>query len=59
VPFGGGIDSIVTVEEIRQRADDIALFVVSRPGDRFAAIERPAAVSGLPVIRAACDPGCP
>ena len=26
--------------------------MVSRPGDRFAAIERPAAVSGLPVIRA-------
>jgi hypothetical protein len=52
VPFGGGIDSIVTVEGIRARAGDIALFVVSRPGDRFAAIERPAAVSGLPVIRA-------
>ncbi len=53
VPFGGGIDSIVTVEGIRQRTADIALFVVSRPGDRFAAIERPAAVSGLPVLRAA------
>jgi hypothetical protein len=52
VPFGGGIDSIVTVEGVRERACDIALFVVSRPGDRFAAIERPAAVSGLPVIRA-------
>jgi hypothetical protein len=52
IPFGGGIDSIVTVEGVRQRAADIALFVVSRPGDRFAAIERPAAVSGLPVIRA-------
>jgi UDP-N-acetyl-alpha-D-muramoyl-L-alanyl-L-glutamate epimerase len=52
IPFGGGIDSIVTVEGVRQRTPDIALFVVSRPGDRFAAIERPAAVSGLPVIRA-------
>ena len=51
VPFGGGIDSIVTVEAVRKRAD-VALFVVSRPGDRFAAIERPAAVTGLPVIRA-------
>jgi UDP-N-acetyl-alpha-D-muramoyl-L-alanyl-L-glutamate epimerase len=51
VPFGGGIDSIVSVEHVRQQAD-VALFVVSRPGDRFAAIERPAAVSGLPVIRA-------
>jgi UDP-N-acetyl-alpha-D-muramoyl-L-alanyl-L-glutamate epimerase len=52
IPFGGGIDSIVTVEEVRKRAGDIALFVVSRPGDRFAAIERPAAVSGFPVVRA-------
>jgi len=51
VPFGGGIDSIVSVEHVRQRAD-VVLFVVSRPGDRFEAIERPAAVSGLPVIRA-------
>ena len=30
----------------------MALFVVSRPGDRFDAIERPAAVTGLPVARA-------
>jgi hypothetical protein len=52
IPFGGGIDSIVTVESVRERTPDIALFVVSRPGDRFAAIERPAAVSGLPVVRA-------
>src|ERR1700689_3820663 len=52
VPFGGGIDSIVTVEGVRQVAADVALFVVSRPGDRFAAIERPAEVSGLPVVRA-------
>jgi hypothetical protein len=51
VPFGGGIDSIVTVEQVRQRAD-VALFVASRPGDRFDAIEQPAAVTGLPVVRA-------
>jgi hypothetical protein len=51
IPFGGGIDSIVTVELVRPLAD-AALFVVSRPGDRFAAIERPAAVTGLPVARA-------
>ena len=51
VPFGGGIDSIVTTEMIRARAEP-ALFIVSRPGDRFDAIERPAAVTGLPVIRA-------
>jgi UDP-N-acetyl-alpha-D-muramoyl-L-alanyl-L-glutamate epimerase len=52
IPFGGGIDSIVTVEGVRKRTSDIALFVVNRPGDRFAAIEKPAAVCGLPVIRA-------
>jgi hypothetical protein len=52
VPFGGGIDSIVTVEGIRERTADIALFVANRPADRFAAIEQPAAVSGLPLIRA-------
>ena len=51
VPFGGGIDSIVTAEMIRERAEP-ALFIVSRPGDRFEAIERPAAVTGLPILRA-------
>ena len=51
VPFGGGIDSIVTVERVRRLADT-ALFVVSRPADRFNAIEQPAAVTGLPVVRA-------
>jgi hypothetical protein len=51
VPFGGGIDSIVTVELVRARAQP-ALFVVSRPGDFFQAIERPAAVTGLGVVRA-------
>jgi hypothetical protein len=52
IPFGGGIDSIVTVEEIRALAADCALFVVSKPGARFDAIEAPAAVAGLPVVRA-------
>ena len=51
IPFGGGIDSIVTVEQVRQQAD-VALFIVSRPADRFDAIEQPAAVTGLPVVRA-------
>jgi UDP-N-acetyl-alpha-D-muramoyl-L-alanyl-L-glutamate epimerase len=51
VPFGGGIDSIVTVERVRQLADT-ALFVVNRPADRFDAIEAPAAVTRLPIIRA-------
>ena len=51
VPFGGGIDSIVTVELVRPHTAP-ALFVVGRPGDRFAAIEAPAAVTGLPIVRA-------
>jgi hypothetical protein len=51
VPFGGGIDSIVVVERVRRLAD-AALFVVNRPADRFEAIEAPAAVTGLPIIRA-------
>ena len=57
VPFGGGIDSIVTVEMVRRRADP-ALFIMSRPGNFFAAIEKPAAVTGLPIVRAgrAIDP---
>jgi hypothetical protein len=52
VPFGGGIDSIVTVEAVRSRHPDTALFVVSRPGARFEAIEAPAALTGLEVVRA-------
>ena len=52
IPFGGGVDSIVSVELVKPLAKDPALFVVNRPGDRFAAIERPAAVTGLPVVRA-------
>ena len=51
VPFGGGIDSIVTVESVRQRTEAV-LFVASRPKDRFDAIECPAAITGLPVVRA-------
>src|ERR1700722_11738861 len=52
VPFGGGIDSIVTVEHVRAAHPDTSLFVGSRPGDRFDAIEQAAAVTGLPVVRA-------
>jgi len=52
VPFGGGMDSIVSVELVKAVTPDAALFVVSRPADRFEAIERAAAVTGLPVVRA-------
>jgi hypothetical protein len=51
VPFGGGIDSIVVIEHVRQMGD-AALFIVNRPADRFAAIEEAAAITGLPVMRA-------
>lgn len=54
IPFGGGIDSIVTVDGVRT-ADpeaDSALFVMSRANDRFAAIEVPAAATALPIVRA-------
>ncbi len=51
VPFGGGLDSVVTVELVRPVADP-ALFIVSYPGDRFEAIERAAKVTGLPIVRA-------
>ncbi len=52
VPFGAGIDSIVTVDRVARRDPDASLFVVSRAGDRFAAIEHAAAVTGLPIVRA-------
>ncbi len=52
VPFGGGIDSVVTAETVRRHHPGASLFVVSPPGDRFEAIERPAVASGLPVVRA-------
>ncbi|MGH9089337.1 MAG: hypothetical protein ACRDYZ_14715, partial [Acidimicrobiales bacterium] len=52
VPFGGGIDSLVTAEQVRAVHPDASLFVVSRAGDRFTAIEEAAAATGLPVARA-------
>ena len=52
IPFGGGLDSIVTVELLRSRYPAAALFVLNRQGDRFEAIETAAAVSGLPIVRA-------
>jgi UDP-N-acetyl-alpha-D-muramoyl-L-alanyl-L-glutamate epimerase len=51
-PFGGGIDSVVTVEQLRGHVDQ-ALFVVSPAAGRFAPLEATAAVTGLDVIRAA------
>jgi hypothetical protein len=48
IPFGGGIDSIVTAADA---PDDAALFVVGPAEQRFDAIERPAVLTGLPVVR--------
>lgn len=52
IPFGGGIDSIVVVEETVRRAPDAALFVANTSEVLFAPIEDTAAVTGLPVVRA-------
>jgi hypothetical protein len=54
IPFGGGIDSIVTVAALCAgpvEAADAALCIVHPPGDRFAAIEDVAVVTGVPVVR--------
>lgn len=51
VPFGGGLDSIVSIEVVRSVAEP-ALFVMSRPGDHYQAIEDVIDVVGLPVVRA-------
>ncbi len=53
IPFGGGIDSIVTVAALRRQPVDPALFIVHPPGDHFAAIEDAAAVTALPIVRVA------
>jgi hypothetical protein len=53
IPFGGGIDSIVTVSALREGVSDAALCVVHPPDERFAAIEEAAAVTGLSVVRIA------
>jgi UDP-N-acetyl-alpha-D-muramoyl-L-alanyl-L-glutamate epimerase len=52
VPFGGGIDSIVTAEGVRHEPGT-ALFVVGPEVARFEAIERPAAQLALPIVRVA------
>ncbi len=53
IPFGGGIDSIVTVESLSADYPDAALCVLHPPGDRYAAIEDAAALTGLPVTHIA------
>ncbi|CAN5900249.1 UDP-N-acetyl-alpha-D-muramoyl-L-alanyl-L-glutamate epimerase [soil metagenome] len=55
IPFGGGLDSIVTVERIRSLAESPSLFIVSSGGRNFASIDDAAGASGLPVVRATRD----
>lgn len=50
-PFGGGIDSVVTTEQLRGAVDQ-TLFVVSPSSGRFAPLEETAAVTGFDVVRA-------
>lgn len=52
VPFGGGIDSVVVVEQIKEYLPDTALFVANTSEVPFAPIEDTLAVAGLPVRRA-------
>lgn len=52
IPFGGGLDSIVTVAEFSPLADRAALFIAERPGARFSAIETSADRTGLDILRA-------
>jgi UDP-N-acetyl-alpha-D-muramoyl-L-alanyl-L-glutamate epimerase len=52
IPFGGGIDSIVTASAAG-REEGAALFVVGPRDDPFEAIERPARQTGLPIARCA------
>jgi UDP-N-acetyl-alpha-D-muramoyl-L-alanyl-L-glutamate epimerase len=51
IPFGGGIDSVVTTAMLSEDLEE-TLFIVSPPGGRFAPLEATAAVTGLPIVRA-------
>jgi hypothetical protein len=50
-PFGGGIDSIVSVTQLGADLDQ-SLFIVSPSSGRFDPLEAAAAATGLPVVRA-------
>jgi len=51
VPFGGGIDSVVTTSQLSADLDQ-ALFVVSPPGGRFEPLEATAALTQRGIVRA-------
>lgn len=50
-PFGGGIDSVVTVHQLNPAIEQ-ALFIVSPSAGRFEPLERTATATGLPIVRA-------
>jgi hypothetical protein len=50
IPFGGGIDSVVTVNQLDHL--DRSLFIVSPSAGRFAPLEATAAVTRLDIVRA-------
>src|ERR1700722_17806917 len=50
VPFGGGIDSVVTTSHLASHLDQ-ALFIVSPASGRFTPLEETAKVTGLPRLR--------
>ena len=50
-PFGGGIDSVVTVTHLSPQLTQ-SLFVMSPASGRFNPLEATAAVTGLPILRA-------
>jgi hypothetical protein len=51
VPFGGGIDSVVVADAIRDTCAETALFVANTSDAPFEPIEETAAVFGLPIRR--------
>jgi len=51
IPFGGGIDSVVSVTHVSADLDR-ELFVVSPASGPFAPLEATAQVTGLPIVRA-------
>ena len=51
-PFGGGIDSVVTVHELSDELDQ-SLFIVSPTSGTFAPLESTAALTGRRVVRVA------
>jgi hypothetical protein len=52
IAFGGGIDSIVTLESLKARVAEPTLFVLQRGSTSFQVIDDAAAASGVPVIGA-------